>query len=233
MSWMTLPRRPRGLFLAMGLAIAAAAPAHAQPAPAASGANVAEWDDAWKQMPPLRPTPPTAHTLGLARRLIALERQDLADQDLARLGAGRLSAVLPANPALIEAMAQAAQESPDLLQAMRDRAAEVYARNYTDEELAFLIGLLSDPSGWALHQKRRAGRIGQATVYTPEEQAWIRRHEDTEMGRTVREKRFQVGATVGMANVVVFDELSRRTGVIYCARQTCTDAQKARLAAKP
>lgn len=218
--------------LLFSLALSGGGAAFAQPAaPAATTIEEhAEERDLWKKLPVLRPTPPTTQTLELAQKLLELERRGQTDEAVARRAAAAAGRLFKSPPGLDDAMVQAALENPELIRASRARSAEVYARNYTDEELQLLIALISDPLGQTIYRKRLAAAGGRPT-YTSEEQAWIDEHEGGEIGRSIQEKKVQVAMTVSLASLEFSSEIGRRAAQIYCERNTCSDEAKRRIAA--
>jgi hypothetical protein len=218
--------------LLVSLSVAGSAAAYTQPTtPGGSAApDEAAYLDMWKKLPPLRPTPPTARTLELAHRLLELQTIGLTDEAIARRTAAVLAPVFKSPPDLGDAMIQAIRENPDLLSKSRARNAEVFAKNYTDEELEALIGLLSDPLGQVIHQKRLAA-IGGRPIYTREEQAWIDEREGGEIGRSLQQKKLQVGMAATLASLEFNLETARRAAVIYCKRNACSEETKKRIAA--
>jgi hypothetical protein len=116
---------------------------------------------------------------------------------------------------------------------MRERTAEVYARNYTDEELSTLIGYLTHPIGHTVHQARLEAIGADPAQFTPEQQAWIRDFEEGQMGRALTAKKPTVLMLVSMATMDLSDQLARRAAAIHCARKTCSQKARRRVSANP
>lgn len=193
----------------------------------------AEHYASWKKLPFLRETPPTPRTFELARQLQALERQGRSDEETAKLGGALVGGMLNSPPGLVEAFLQATGESPDVIAAMRERTAEVYARNYTDDELAAMIGYLRHPVGRAIHEKQLARIGGASAPRTAEEEAWLRAFEATATGQALKRKKPQVTMMGAIAGMEFSDRLGKRAAVIFCAKNTCSDEAKRRMSGAP
>lgn len=202
------------------------APAQAPPRPASPVAKAFDLDAFCKAGGCLRREPPSPRTLGLARQVVALERQDRTTDDSVRAAGSLSKKLLPVPPGMVEAMLQATRENPGVIEAARERMAEVFARSYTDAELEALVASLTDPVGRAVHAKQVAALSGPPATFTPEEQAWVRDAEKAPLAKQLQEKKFMVSALLGMASIDVMEPISRRALEIYCAKNPCPAARR-------
>jgi hypothetical protein len=202
-----LIRRTALALAASGLALAVT-PAQAETAPPL-------------QLPALRAESVTKSTLALAERLVALENDGRSGGDLARLGAAMGSPLLGGpKPELLAAFQAAMGQSEEDLKALDAQLAEVYARNYTDEELAGLIGYLESPAGRSTRRKRLAAMPGRA-VLSPEEAAAAKTFEESPIGQSLARKKMQVTMASLFATAEIRHRITQRAIVLYCASNAC------------
>lgn len=116
--------------------------------------------------------------------------------------------------ALQEAIASSEQDFHDL----RDRLAEIYAENLSDQEMSGWIAFLETPVGRSIQQKKMAtGSMGSLDL-TPEETSALKQFNDSPVAKSIEQKN---GALLGeaiQAQTPVMSRVQTRAQAIYCQK---------------
>lgn len=208
----------RRLLLLLSALFVLALPAHAQ-------SNFGDW----RQIPPLRTTPPTDRTNALVQRLLEL---DPASSDFRSvvMRTAKIAGRLVGEPFATDyaaAMAQVIDGDPTVLEQLRAVALEVTARSYTDEELAAMVAYAEHPLGKSIRAKSLSAPPLTMPVLTPEEQAFRTGFYSKPPGAGLEEKMLKVRMLTLVAVMPVFEQIKARTDAIYCkGRPNCPPAPK-------
>jgi hypothetical protein len=180
---------------------------------------------AWAHPAPPPPSaaatlPVTPEKLALARRMMDLERGGLDQGAVLRRAVVMASALfkIPEDPELLKSFEQAYAESATELEAMRKTGAEVYAKNYTEEELKAAVDYLTSPIGQAIHRKRLASLPYPPADLTPEEKAADMAFNESAVGLSMNAKKMQVVMEVAMAGMETNSLIIDRAVEIHCRR---------------
>ncbi|HEX2559118.1 DUF2059 domain-containing protein [Phenylobacterium sp.] len=152
--------------------------------------------------------------------MIELERGGLDQKALLHRAAEMAATIfkLPEDPELLTSFEQAYAESERELEAMRARGAEVYAKNYTEQELKAVVDYLASPIGQAIHRKRLASMPFPPRDLSPEEKAADAAFNESPTGVSMKAKKAQVATEVAMAGIEINSIIIDRAIEIHCRR---------------